>query len=423
MALYRCASCGSPNVVADFEEGGVKYNYAKGLAGTVILGAGGGAAGIESKSKLVYKCSDCGLTLSYCMPASTKKAIDVGVQYSSMRDGLFDGAAPVSWEYLTSRYKNIESGEGDAYLNEVQRKQNVLASLAMEKFAGLAQDIDLYLEDADSFNERYDELYYIWEENNSTLVTQKEEEYEQVLEVLNNEENKEYDEIKKCYEESVNGLMQPLLQEKKSIENKLATLKFYQFSAKNEAKDRLTALENLLAEAENKKKDAERKKRKQNGIVSRRYEEKRKQNFLAIEKKYPIESNPDLYRNRIIRFAYDIENARDISKSPTFVWVCLAEIMTYCTILTMQEHFGGLGIAKGYGDIDWKEREISDDTIKGLVRIALPTMFQVFRIHRYDKDEIDCHSLSMGDYFWNGLIENDILQVRYEDSKRYYVVL
>ena len=45
MSLYRCAACGSPNVVKDSQAGGVSFNYKKGIVGTVVLGAGGAAAG------------------------------------------------------------------------------------------------------------------------------------------------------------------------------------------------------------------------------------------------------------------------------------------------------------------------------------------------------------------------------------------
>lgn len=47
MALYRCAACGSPNVMTDTQIGGLKYDYLKGAVGTAILGAGGAAAGIK----------------------------------------------------------------------------------------------------------------------------------------------------------------------------------------------------------------------------------------------------------------------------------------------------------------------------------------------------------------------------------------
>lgn len=49
MGLYRCAACGSPNVMIDTQAGGIKYNYLKGAVGTVLLGVGGAAAGIGSQ--------------------------------------------------------------------------------------------------------------------------------------------------------------------------------------------------------------------------------------------------------------------------------------------------------------------------------------------------------------------------------------
>ena len=45
VALYRCAACGSPNVVTDIQKEG--YDYVKGAIGTVVLGAGGAVAGLD----------------------------------------------------------------------------------------------------------------------------------------------------------------------------------------------------------------------------------------------------------------------------------------------------------------------------------------------------------------------------------------
>ena len=45
MGIYRCAACGSPNVMTDTQANGVNYNYLKGAVGTVLLGVGGAAAG------------------------------------------------------------------------------------------------------------------------------------------------------------------------------------------------------------------------------------------------------------------------------------------------------------------------------------------------------------------------------------------
>lgn len=113
MALYRCAACGSPNVVTDTQAGGIKYNYLKGALGTVALGAGGAAAGITSETQQVFKCPDCGVTLTYAMPQDMKNLIDIGVLSVDARSNLTYSGMPVSWDFLLSKYKNIETGLGD----------------------------------------------------------------------------------------------------------------------------------------------------------------------------------------------------------------------------------------------------------------------------------------------------------------------
>ena len=77
MALYRCSACGSPNVVIDTQKEG--YDYVKGAIGTVLLGVGGAVAGIDGKTKQVFKCPDCGLTLNESMAFEIKTLIDIGV--------------------------------------------------------------------------------------------------------------------------------------------------------------------------------------------------------------------------------------------------------------------------------------------------------------------------------------------------------
>lgn len=106
MALYRCSACGSPNVVIDAQKEG--YDYLKGAIGTVLLGAGGAAAGINAKNKQVFKCPDCGLTLSESMSFEIKTLIDIGVSCPSARNTLKIGDVPVSWDYFTRKYNNIE---------------------------------------------------------------------------------------------------------------------------------------------------------------------------------------------------------------------------------------------------------------------------------------------------------------------------
>lgn len=109
MALYRCAACGSPNVVTDTQIGGLKYDYLKGAVGTAILGAGGAAAGIKNQQQQVFKCPDCGMTLSYAMPEEIKQVIDLGVMSLNARAHLKLRGSPIEWEYLTSKLKILNS--------------------------------------------------------------------------------------------------------------------------------------------------------------------------------------------------------------------------------------------------------------------------------------------------------------------------
>ena len=113
MALYRCAACGSPNVVIDTQKEG--YDYVKGAIGTVVLGVGGTVAGINGKTKQVYKCPDCGLTLNEPMAFEIKTLIDVGVMSPSARSNLKLAGVPVDWQTFTRKYKNIEK---DAFVTE-----------------------------------------------------------------------------------------------------------------------------------------------------------------------------------------------------------------------------------------------------------------------------------------------------------------
>lgn len=93
------------NVVTDTQIGGLKYDYLKGAVGTAILGAGGAAAGMKNQQQQVFKCPDCGMTLSYAMPEEIKQVIDLGVMSLNARAHLKLRGSPIEWEYLTSKFK------------------------------------------------------------------------------------------------------------------------------------------------------------------------------------------------------------------------------------------------------------------------------------------------------------------------------
>lgn len=75
MAAYRCAFCGSPNVVKSESNGG--FSYSKAMVGTAVFGSIGAVAGINGKKTSAYTCPDCGNTLPQPMDNITKDKIDL----------------------------------------------------------------------------------------------------------------------------------------------------------------------------------------------------------------------------------------------------------------------------------------------------------------------------------------------------------
>ena len=114
MPLYRCAACGSPNVISEIkkENDGIKYNYIKGAVGTVLLGTGGAVAGVGSSTKIVevFKCPDCGIALDRPMPPEICAIIDQGASHPESRESLTLRGIDMPWSYLKTKYKNIEIG-------------------------------------------------------------------------------------------------------------------------------------------------------------------------------------------------------------------------------------------------------------------------------------------------------------------------
>lgn len=158
MSLYRCAACGSPNVVTDTQAGGIKYNYLKGAIGTVALGVGGAAAGITNETQKVFKCPDCGITLTYSMPQDMKNLIDIGVMSSDARQNLKYGGVQIKWDYLLSKYKNIESGLGDrlAAMDAEEKRLKELRGVDLLKSKGNAskEEFDNAIDELIKFEHR-----------------------------------------------------------------------------------------------------------------------------------------------------------------------------------------------------------------------------------------------------------------------------
>ncbi len=74
MSLYRCAVCGSSNVVPETKQEG--YNKKKGIMGMAMFGLGGAVAGTSGNVVVYYHCAACGHTLNRCMSEMDKKFLE-----------------------------------------------------------------------------------------------------------------------------------------------------------------------------------------------------------------------------------------------------------------------------------------------------------------------------------------------------------
>lgn len=146
MTLYRCAGCGSSRVMVDKQTGG--YSYSKGLLGSLLFGMGGAAAGVGGKSQTVYKCPDCGVTLTYCMPQE---------QLLKIERALIDPNFPMlEWKVLKAQYKNLEESVlGRAVRKDEESKKtavNRLSHISETEFIALAKDVSAFLKKIGWFN-------------------------------------------------------------------------------------------------------------------------------------------------------------------------------------------------------------------------------------------------------------------------------
>ena len=159
MSIFRCAACGSKNVSTDTEFAGITYNYVKSTVGTALLGVGGAAAGISNKEQTVYKCSDCGITLSYPMPEEIKKLIDTGVDFPDRRDSLYIQGSFMPWSLLKEKYKNIEFGYADKVLEErsTEEKKEELQGITLLKEWGTASKNEF--EESFNFIHSHSDIY------------------------------------------------------------------------------------------------------------------------------------------------------------------------------------------------------------------------------------------------------------------------
>lgn len=123
MSVYRCAACGSSRVITSSENSG--YSYSKGLLGSLIFGSGGAAAGVNGKSKTVYKCAACGLTLDVPMPDEWKNLIDKGVNIPSARKNLTLNGVKFDWDFIIEQFPNIEYTTDDTHKKQTDFSSDI----------------------------------------------------------------------------------------------------------------------------------------------------------------------------------------------------------------------------------------------------------------------------------------------------------
>ena len=292
MALYRCASCGSPNVVTDTKHSGIEYNYKKAIAGAVVFGTGGAVAGVQSKTYTVYKCADCGMTLSYPMPNDLKVALEIGLASVEMRDKLTFSGLPVPWSFFTNTYVNMcgkgkeppkeevktvvkdDSEEDDNY--DIFKKLNVSFTDGKNKLESLVPIIKENLKVPLVNENNLKVLQAIWESSGELTredYAQKKEEYLKELEELVNNESQKLIAIKDEKLNEIDNKNQELVKKRQEKQNTLYSLGLFKSAEKNVLKTEIEALSKEIDK--NNQKKAECRSKFENDLAELEYDIKK----------------------------------------------------------------------------------------------------------------------------------------------------
>lgn len=294
MTLYRCAACGSANVVTDQENDGIKYDYVKGAIGTVVLGAGGAVAGISNKSKMVFKCRDCGVSLSYSLGEPYKSLIDTGVASMQGRQTLNINGFPISWETIQGKFPNIERGPADSEieLQAANRSRNKKA--AVEYLMTLwqkdnADDMEFLKKDEAELDAAEAE----WEREKQALEAKKNEHLNNAIAEIENE-IKLLEEKKRAELAALQEKIDAEEAEIKKLQEELASLGVFKFSEKSNLKklisDRNTSINNIKDEASKKEAEYSRNiENKQQSLNTTRREMTAKLNIIYAPAESPKE--------------------------------------------------------------------------------------------------------------------------------------
>lgn len=295
MSLYRCAACGSPNVITDTQNEG--FNYMKGAIGTVVLGAGGAVAGLNGKTKTVYKCPDCGLTLNEPMSMEIKMLIDMGVMSVDARNNLKLQGIKIDWSVLTSRYKNIEDNGTIAQSNSSET--GVAITEAVDSVSSSEKNDDVSADEKEKMRRVFKVEYanYIkqnieWRDkckdvlkNRNTLVNDNIEKERAKL------KDKATQKRDKVVEENT-IICDSCSKELEVAEKKLASLGFFKFSEKKDTKALISQLYDKKIRATNTINDAEDDYAREIKSINSRLAEKKKTLEKEADKSFPMPPKP-----------------------------------------------------------------------------------------------------------------------------------
>lgn len=429
MALHRCAACGSPNVATDTQTGGISYNYKKGVVGTVVLGAGGAVAGIENKTQTVYKCSDCGMVLSYPMDAETKNVIDLGVRHAEARENLKLYGISVSWDFLKNKYKNIEEGLADELIrmrNESEsqlRKMTTdfMAGEVLEKLNAIQADLIAYEKGIDN----YDELQQAWEQASKSVLLDREKALAEAVASLNEDIKQQLEQVKSAAMATNRKLAaeeQNLSAEKETLSIKLSSLGLFKFTEKKATQSRIEEIEKELAELSKKNADLKSDLQKEVQKLKDTLASRKEQLSGEIEKKYPLGESPMQKKARleIIRDWF-----RSINKEQEWnLDHVLGEVVVYAILAVMQDASDEKGISFSWGDTDWESRNFNPEDADPIYRKITPELLTLFG---HESVELTS-TISLGDqrisyYLRKKLPERGLVDCYTAKNRRRYFVL
>lgn len=305
MSLFRCANCGSPNVLEDVQNAGVSFDYKKAIVGTVVLGAGGAVAGMSNNTEKVYKCPDCGMTLTYPMLDDVKQMIDYGLHSVEARSKLSLNGVPISWDFLKTKYKNIGEGLADTIIKnrtDLARESVAMwADLTIQKEKEKSAELEL----AKAEYPMLEEKQKAWEDANKGLFNKIQAEKERVRQSVKSKYNN-----LRAVQTIQNTNQQNMLENKKTtnrteksaLEKKLLTLGFFAFGEKKNVSKRMEYLDQELIGIEQSIKDLTASFSEKRMKLDEEEKNALKMEVKKIDSKYTIPPSPVDINKRLERY-------------------------------------------------------------------------------------------------------------------------